>query len=99
MFRFLVRLAVVMPHCKRAPFNRYHFELHTVQRETGKSAKEYLRKKLLEAAKEQLLNPQKSISQVAQSLGFQYPQHFVRFFKRMTGMTPSKFRENKEKIS
>lgn len=34
-----------------------------VKRETGVSAKEYLRKKLLEAAKEQLLNPQKSISQ------------------------------------
>ena len=64
-----------------------------VKRETGVSAKEYLRKKLLEAAKEQLLNPQKSISQVAQSLGFQYPQHFVRFFKSMTGTTPGEFRE------
>lgn len=64
-----------------------------VKRETGVSAKEYLRKKLLEAAKEQLLNPQKSISQVAQSLGFQYPQHFVRFFKSMTDMTPGEFRK------
>lgn len=64
-----------------------------VKRETGTSAKEYLRKKLFEAAKEQLMNPQKSISQVAQSLGFQYPQHFVRFFKRMTGNTPSEFRQ------
>ena len=64
-----------------------------VKREKGVSAKEYLRKKLLEAAKEQLLNPQKSISQVAQSLGFQYPQHFVRFFKSMTGTTPGEFRE------
>ena len=65
-----------------------------VKRETGKSAKEYLRKKLLEAAKEQLMNPQKNITQVGISLGFQYPQHFVRFFKRMTGMTPSEFRGN-----
>ena len=64
-----------------------------VKRETGVSAKEYLRKKLLEAAKEQLLNPQKSISQVAQSLGFQYPQDFVRCFKSMTGTTPGEFRE------
>lgn len=65
-----------------------------IKRETGTSAKEYLRKKLLEAAKEQLMNPQKSVSQVAQSLGFQYPQHFVRFFKRMAGTTPSEFRGN-----
>ena len=53
-----------------------------VKRETGKSAKE------------QLMNPQKNITQVGMSLGFQYPQHFVRFFKRMTGMTPSEFRGN-----
>ncbi|MCD7942233.1 helix-turn-helix domain-containing protein [Bacteroides cellulosilyticus] len=48
----------------------------------------------MEAAKELFLNPQKSITPVGISLGFQYPQYFVRFFKRMTGMTPSEFRGN-----
>lgn len=30
--------------------------------------------------------------QVSQRLGFEYPQHFVRFFKSLTGMTPSQWR-------
>ncbi|MBQ0144112.1 MAG: AraC family transcriptional regulator [Bacteroidales bacterium] len=33
-----------------------------------------------------------SITQVAERLGFEYPQHFVRFFKRRTGMTPKEYR-------
>ncbi|MGN1266155.1 MAG: helix-turn-helix domain-containing protein [Muribaculaceae bacterium] len=32
-----------------------------------------------------------SVSQVAQNLGFDYPQHFVRFFKAHIGKTPSQF--------
>ena len=63
-----------------------------VKRETGKSVKEYLQQKLLDVAKEQLLDPKKSITQVSNLLGYQYPQHFIRFFKRMTGNTPNEFR-------
>jgi AraC-like DNA-binding protein len=33
-----------------------------------------------------------SVSQVAMKLGFDYPQHFNRFFKRHTGKTPKGFR-------
>ncbi len=33
-----------------------------------------------------------SVSQVSQRLGFEYPQHFVRFFKAMTGKTPTQWR-------
>ena len=63
-----------------------------VKKETGKSAKEYIQLKMLDIAKEELLYPEKSITQVANKLGFQYPQHFVRFFKRYEGMTPSQYR-------
>ena len=63
-----------------------------VKKETGKSAKEYIQLKMLNLAKEELLNPEKSITQVAYSLGFQYPQHFVRFFKKYGNMTPSEYR-------
>lgn len=63
-----------------------------VKRETGKSAKEYIQLKMLDVAKEELLHPEKSITQVAYRLGFQYPQHFVRFFKRQEGCTPKEFR-------
>ncbi|MCL3850961.1 MULTISPECIES: helix-turn-helix domain-containing protein [Parabacteroides] len=37
-------------------------------------------------------NSNKSITQVAYSLGFQYTQHFVRFFKKYGSMTPSEYR-------
>lgn len=63
-----------------------------VRKETGKSAKEYIQLKMLDAAKEHLHDPLKSISEVAYALGFHYPQHFVRFFKRFAGMTPSEYR-------
>ena len=34
-----------------------------------------------------------SIAQVSHQLGFEYPQHFVRFFKTKTGKTPSEYRK------
>ncbi|WP_418983920.1 helix-turn-helix domain-containing protein [Alistipes sp.] len=65
-----------------------------VKKQTGKSAKEYIQLKMLDAAKEHLHDPLKSISEVAYALGFQYPQHFVRFFKRYAGVTPSQYRKS-----
>ncbi|MDD6210860.1 MAG: helix-turn-helix domain-containing protein [Bacteroidales bacterium] len=63
-----------------------------VKRETGKSAQEYIQLKMIDAAKEELLDPQKTVTQVAYTLGFQYPQHFARFFKRQVGLTPGQYR-------
>ena len=63
-----------------------------VKKETGKSAQEYIQLKMIDAAKEGLLDPNKTIGQVAYELGFQYPQHFVRFFKRHVGYTPREYR-------
>lgn len=43
-------------------------------------------------AKEKILNPSYSISQVAYELGFQYPQHLTRLFKNIVGQTPNEYR-------
>lgn len=63
-----------------------------VKREAGKTAQEYIQLKLVEAAKELMLAPGRSIGEVAYALGFQYPQHFTRLFKKVTGQTPNEYR-------
>ena len=63
-----------------------------IKKETGKSAQEYIQLKLIATAKERILAPDKTIGQVAYELGFQYPQHFTRLFKKITGLTPNEYR-------
>lgn len=56
-----------------------------VKAETGKTAQEYIAVRLFSYAKRQLASPELSVKEVAASLGFLYPQHFVRFFKSTQG--------------
>ncbi len=63
-----------------------------IKKETGKTAQEYIQVKLIDVAKERILDPKKTIGQTAYELGFQYPQHFTRLFKKLTGMTPNEYR-------
>ena len=63
-----------------------------VKSETGKTAQEYIQLKMIAVAKERMLDPAGTSKQIAESLGFQHPQHFVRFFKRQEGCTPKEFR-------
>ena len=63
-----------------------------IKKETGKSAQAYIHHKVIDMAKELILNPSRSISQVAYELGFQYPQHFTRLFKKLVGQTPNEYR-------
>lgn len=63
-----------------------------IKKETGKTALECIQDKIIGIAKEQLLIPSHSVSQIAYGLGFQYPQHFTRVFKKSTGMTPNEYR-------
>ncbi len=67
-----------------------------IKKETGKSAQAYIQCKVVDFAKERVLNPSKSISQVAYELGFQYPQHFTRMFKKMVGLTPNDYRSQSD---
>ena len=64
-----------------------------IKKETGRTAQEHIQLRLVGLAKELLLSPKRTISQVSYELGFQYPQHFTRLFKKITGMTPNEYRE------
>ena len=63
-----------------------------VRVETGQTAKEFIAGRLLSHARQLLDDFSLSVTQVSQSLGFDYPQHFVRFFKGQTGQTPRQYR-------
>lgn len=62
------------------------------KKETGKSPQEYIQEKVIELAKERISGTADTVSQIAYSLGFQYPQHFCRLFKKRIGYTPSEYR-------
>ena len=53
-----------------------------VKQETGKTAQEYIQLKMIEIAKDAILDPNLNTKQISDMLGFQYPQHFLRFFKK-----------------
>lgn len=63
-----------------------------VKKETGRSPQEFIQGKIIDLAKDELAGTDKSVTEIAYSLGFQYPQHFNRYFKRGVGMTPMEYR-------
>lgn len=64
-----------------------------VKTETGRTAKDFINDKLLTSAKEFLNDDQLTVNQISARLGFEHPQHFVRFFKQHTGQTPNEYRK------
>ncbi|MDR6922024.1 helix-turn-helix transcriptional regulator [Chryseobacterium sp. 2987] len=63
-----------------------------IKKELGISAQEFIHNKLIEMAKELIVNPSKSISEISYDLGFKYPQHFTRLFKTKVGISPSEYK-------
>lgn len=70
---------------------KYFGEL--VKTETGQTAKGFINDRLVSVSRQLLVDENLSITQISQHLGFEYPQHFVRFFKARTGKTPSEYRK------
>ncbi len=63
-----------------------------LKKENGMNAKDHIHYLLIEEAKNILLGTNKSISEIAYGLGFEYPQYFSKLFKQKTGNTPQEFR-------
>jgi len=63
-----------------------------VKKETGKSAQEFIHLKIMDLAKDRILDASKTVSEIAYELGFKYPQHFTRMFKKSIGVSPSEYR-------
>lgn len=63
-----------------------------IKKETGKSPQEYIQNKVINVAKERVLDISKSISEIAYEIGFKYPTHFSRLFKQQVGQSPNEYR-------
>jgi len=61
-----------------------------VKKATGDTAGTHIREYVIQQAKNELATGA-TIAQVAYTLGFEYPQHLSRMFKKQTGMTPSEY--------
>ncbi len=64
-----------------------------LKRQIHMTAQEYIQGKTIEKAKSLLAIPSMSISNVAEQLGFDYSNHFTRFFRTKTGMSPTEFKK------
>ncbi|MBQ6434017.1 MAG: AraC family transcriptional regulator [Bacteroidaceae bacterium] len=62
----------------------------------GESPKDYIRGFVVRRAKSMILSG-KPIAQIADELGFEYPQHFTRMFKKTTCLTPRQFSDEQRK--
>ena len=63
-----------------------------IKTETGRNAKDHIQDYIIDLAKTKVMGSSQSISEIAYSLGFEYPQGFNKLFKSKTGMSPSQYR-------
>lgn len=61
-----------------------------IRKTTGDTASNHIRHYVIRLAKNALAAG-KTVSQVSDSLGFEYSQHFSRMFKKQEGITPSEY--------
>lgn len=64
-----------------------------VRKELGLTAQSYIQSKIIDKAKSLLADENLTINDVAFRLGFDYPNHFSRFFRAKAGVTPTIFRK------
>lgn len=67
-----------------------------IRNATGDSPTRIIQRFLIDRAKSLMIGGM-TVSQVAEELGFEYPQHFTRYFKKHEGMTPSGYVASKRK--
>lgn len=83
---------------KTAQHYAQHLNVHVnylnraVKEITGKSTTNHITERIITEAKALLQHTDWSVSEIAYSLGFEYPTYFNNFFKKQTGTNPKSFR-------
>jgi len=70
-----------------------HYLSHLFAREYGTPLKQVIRSMVMDEAKVLLTDSPMNISQIAYALGYEDSHHFMKSFKRSTGLTPTEYRE------
>lgn len=78
---FASRLSVHVNHLNRS-----------IKEITGRTTTEHIAERIIKEAKALLLHTDWNVSEIAYSLGFEYPSYFNNFFRKQTSQTPSSFR-------
>lgn len=78
---YAVHLSVHVNHLNRS-----------VKEVTGKTTSEHIADRIVKEAKALLFHTDWNVSEIAYSLGFEYPAYFNNFFKKQTDLTPRSFR-------
>jgi AraC-like DNA-binding protein len=79
----MAKIAEVTPHHLASLFTKA----------TGLSPHQYVLRARIERAKIHLKDDKLSVAQVSRLIGFSTQEHFTKVFRRVVGVTPSKFRE------
>jgi len=66
----------------------------SVKEATGKTTSTHIANRVAQEAKALLLHTNWNVSDIAYSLGFEYPSYFTNFFKKQTGMSPNQVRSS-----
>ena len=87
----IVNIPNVGYFAKQASLSNGYFS-NLIKKETGMLPKDIISLQLIDEAKRRLVETNQDIGVIAYSLGFDYPAHFTRLFKKITGLTPSEYR-------
>lgn len=82
---------------ERVFFMNHSYLSYLIREKTGKTYSSYLREIRISHAKELLLDSHLPITDVATLSGYNDPSQFIQIFKKETGMTPRRFREESAK--
>jgi AraC family transcriptional regulator, transcriptional activator of pobA len=67
----------------------------TVKKHTGKTTRALIHERVIAEAKTLLRHTDWNVSEIAYSLGFEYPSHFNKYFRQDAGLSPMEFRAGK----
>ncbi|HWQ30346.1 MAG TPA: helix-turn-helix domain-containing protein, partial [Negativicutes bacterium] len=74
----------------------YHYFSKFFKDSMGKSFVEYLTELRVDKSRELLRDTNDSIKEICYKIGYSDPNYYCKIFKKVTGMTPTEFRENQQ---